>query len=122
MQTLYAISRMVLLIGLYLLAGTAAADRLNQTIATLEKGEAAFGIFSGDRSMSNARSLARAPIDFVLIDMEHGPYDAESLQRFLLGMTDKSAIASSGTSWISSFVFPSCTMLPLRRVVSRLLL
>ncbi len=97
MQTLYAISRMALLIGLYLLAGTASADRLNQTIATLEKGEAAFGIFSGDRSMSNARSLARAPIDFVLIDMEHGPYDAESLQRFLLGMTDKSAIASSGS-------------------------
>ena len=57
MQTLHAISRMALLIGLYLLAGTASADRLNQTIATLEKGEAAFGIFSGDRSMSNARSL-----------------------------------------------------------------
>ena len=47
MQTLYAISRMALLISLYLLAGTASADRLNQTIATLEKGEAAFGIFSG---------------------------------------------------------------------------
>ena len=41
MQTLHAISRMALLIGLYLLAGTASADRLNQTIATLEKGEAA---------------------------------------------------------------------------------
>ena len=29
--------------------------------------------------------------------MEHGPYDAESLRRFLPGMTDKSAIASSGS-------------------------
>ena len=96
MQTLHAISRMALLIGLYLLAGTASADRLNQTIATLEKGEAAFGIFKIDPCRT--RSLARAPIDFVLIDMEHGPYDAESLQRFLLGMTDKSAIASSGVS------------------------
>ena len=74
-----------------------AADRLNQTIAVLESGGAAFGIFSGDRSPSNARRLARSDLDYVFIDMEHGPYDAESLQQFLFAMTDKAAIAESGS-------------------------
>jgi len=82
---------------LALFSTQANAERLNQTIQTLSSGQAAFGIFSGDRSLANARALARAPIDFVLIDMEHGPYDAESLQSFLLGMTDKSSIATSGS-------------------------
>lgn len=85
------------LLILALCSTQANAERLNQTIQTLSSGQAAFGIFSGDRSMANARALARAPIDFVLIDMEHGPYDAESLQSFLLGMTDKSSIANSGS-------------------------
>ena len=82
---------------LALFSTQANAERLNKTIQTLSSGQAAFGIFSGDRSLANARALARAPIDFVLIDMEHGPYDAESLQSFLLGMTDKSSIATSGS-------------------------
>jgi len=82
---------------LALFSTQANAERLNQTIQTLSSGQAAFGIFSGDRSLANARALARAPIDFVLIDMEHGPYDPESLQSFLLGMTDKSSIATSGS-------------------------
>ena len=77
-------------------AGALAADRLNHTIAVLEDGGAAFGIFSGDRSASNARRLARSDLDYVFIDMEHGPYSAESLQQFLFAMTDKAAIAKSG--------------------------
>lgn len=84
-------------LALTLFSAQSHAERLNQTIETLSSGQAAFGIFSGDRSMANARALSRAPIDFVLIDMEHGPYDAESLQSFLLGMTDKSSIASTGS-------------------------
>ncbi|MEM6708756.1 MAG: aldolase/citrate lyase family protein [Pseudomonadota bacterium] len=74
-----------------------AAERLNHTISVLESGGAAFGIFSGDRSPSNARRLARSDLDYVFIDMEHGPYDAESLQQFLFAMTDKAAIAESGS-------------------------
>ena len=80
-----------------ILGQKASAERLNHAIALFEKDQAAFGIFSGDRSFANARSLARAPIDFVLIDMEHGPYDSERLQAFLLGMTDKNRIAQTGS-------------------------
>lgn len=76
---------------------TLAAERLNHTISVLESGGAAFGIFSGDRSASNARSLARSDLDYVFIDMEHGPYDAESLQQVLFAMTDKAEIAKTGS-------------------------
>ena len=57
--------------------------RLNRTIELLAQGEPTFGIFSGDRSLNNARSLARSNLDFVLIDMEHGPLDFETLRIFL---------------------------------------
>lgn len=70
---------------------------LNRTAELLEEGETTFGIFSHDRSLTNARSLSRSDLDFILIDMEHGPYDPETLERFLLGMTDKARIASEET-------------------------
>ena len=60
---------------LYNSVSTSQAERLNHTIEVLESGGAAFGIFSGDRSLSNARNLARSDLDYVFIDMEHGPYD-----------------------------------------------
>lgn len=72
------------------------AVRLNRTIELLEAGQATFGIFSHDRSLENARALARSGLDFVLIDMEHGPLDIETLRVFLLGMTDKARIMAKG--------------------------
>lgn len=80
----------------------ASAERLNHTIEVLEAGGAAFGIFSGDRSPSNARRLARSDLDYVFIDMEHGAFDAESLQSFLLAMTDKASIAKDGSLKMST--------------------
>ncbi len=70
--------------------------RLNRTIELLAAGQSTFGIFSHDRSLENARSLARSGLDFVLIDMEHGPLDIETLRMFLLGMTDKRRILEKG--------------------------
>lgn len=70
--------------------------RLNRTIELLEAGQATFGIFSHDRSLENARALARSGLDFVFIDMEHGPLDIERLRIFLLGMTDKARIMAKG--------------------------
>ena len=70
--------------------------RLNRTIELLAQGKPTFGIFSGDRSLNNARSLARSNLDFVLIDMEHGPLDFETLRIFLLSMTDKRSIMQKG--------------------------
>jgi 4-hydroxy-2-oxoheptanedioate aldolase len=70
--------------------------RLNRTIELLAGGRPAFGILSHDRSVENARALARSGLDFVIIDMEHGPLDIESLRLFLLGMTDKERIVAKG--------------------------
>ena len=50
-----------------------------------------------DLSLENARSLARADIDYVYVDMEHGPMDFGALHTFLLGMIDKQAIAEAGS-------------------------
>ncbi|MFK7863170.1 MAG: HpcH/HpaI aldolase/citrate lyase family protein [Pseudohongiellaceae bacterium] len=72
-------------------------QRLNKAIELLENGKPAFGLLSFDYSLNNARSLARSGLDFVIIDMEHAPFDVERLREFLLGMTDKRAILEKGT-------------------------
>ncbi len=72
------------------------AARLNRTIELLAEGRATFGILSHDRSLDNARALARSGLDFVIIDMEHGPLDIETLRVFLLGMIDKARILQKG--------------------------
>lgn len=74
------------------------SPRLNRSIELLAQGRATFGILSHDRSLENARALARSDLDldFVIIDMEHGPFDVESLRTFLLGMIDKQRIIAKG--------------------------
>ena len=74
-------------------AAQAAGDvRLNRTIELLESGRPALGVLAFDYSLGNARALARSGLDFIIIDMEHSPFDVEQLRLFLLGMTDKRAI------------------------------
>ena len=72
------------------------APRLNRTIELLSEGRATFGILSHDRSLDNARALARSALDFVILDMEHGPLDVETLRVFLLGMIDKQRLLQNG--------------------------
>ena len=64
---------------------------LNPVIAKLATGEAFVGVNTGDLSLENARSLARAPIDYVYVDMEHTPLDISGLHMFNIGMIDKAA-------------------------------
>jgi len=71
-------------------------DHLNRTIETIVDGKPAFGIFSGDFSLANARALATSELDFIFIDMEHTPFDLETLQTFLLGMTNKERVLEKG--------------------------
>jgi 4-hydroxy-2-oxoheptanedioate aldolase len=81
-------------------AGVAAQEvdtRLNKAIALLENDEPAFGLLSFDYSLTNARSLSRSGLDFIIIDMEHAPFDVERIREFLLGMTDKRAILEKGS-------------------------
>jgi len=70
--------------------------RLNRTIELLEQGQSTFGIFSKDRSLDNARELAKSNLDFIIIDMEHAPFDTETLRSFLLGMIDKRGLLEKG--------------------------
>jgi 4-hydroxy-2-oxoheptanedioate aldolase len=77
-------------------AAQAQQVRLNRSIETLENGQPVFGIFTGNFSHANARALARSGLDYILIDMEHSPLGFETLHAFLLGMTDKAAVARQG--------------------------
>ena len=72
------------------------ATRLSRVIDLLDGRDAVFGIISSDRSLNNARSLARSGLDFIIIDMEHGPWSPETLRVFLLGMTDRQRTAANG--------------------------
>jgi 4-hydroxy-2-oxoheptanedioate aldolase len=69
---------------------------LNPVIEKLAAGKPFIGFQTGDLSMQNARTLARADIDYVYIEMEHGPMDFAGLHQFTLGMIDKAAILKKG--------------------------
>lgn len=71
---------------------------INRSIETLEKGQPIFGLFTGNFSLANARALARSNLDYIFIDMEHTPFSMETLHEFLVGMTDKEAIAKQGNT------------------------
>ncbi len=93
----------VLLLGIALLLLAAvpsaqdAGGHLSSVVDKLSRGERVFGVSTYDLSLENARSLARSDIDYVYVDMEHGPMDFTALHTFLLGLIDKQAIAESGS-------------------------
>ncbi len=70
--------------------------RMNRTIELLESGQSAFGVLSADYSLANAQTLANSNLDFIIIDMEHYPFEVERMRLFLLGMTDKRQIQQKG--------------------------
>ena len=55
---------------------------LNPVIAKLEAGEIVYGLSTQDLSLSYARQVARAPADFIYVDMEHSPMDFPALSVF----------------------------------------
>ncbi len=75
---------------------------LNRSIETLQKDEPIFGLFTGNFSLANARALARSGLDYILIDMEHTPFNPQLLQEFLIGMSDKQAIAQQGNTQMAT--------------------
>lgn len=70
--------------------------RLNRTIELFEQGKPAFGTFVQNFSVRTAMSVARSGLDYILVDMEHAPYDVAQLQTFLMAMTDKQNIIKKG--------------------------
>jgi 4-hydroxy-2-oxoheptanedioate aldolase len=88
--------------GLALLVSSApgaqrAPVHLNPVIEKLSQGKAFVGVNTGDLSLENARTLARAPIDYVYVDMEHTPLDIAGLHTFNIGMIDRAAAAKKGS-------------------------
>ena len=72
------------------------AVHLNPVIAKLVEGKTVYGLNTGDLSLAYAREVARAPVDFVYVDMEHNPLDFPALHMFLMGMTDKATVLKKG--------------------------
>ena len=69
---------------------------LNPVIAKLAEGKTVYGLNTGDLSLVNARDTARAPVDFVYVDMEHNPLDFPALHLFLMGMSDRGMVLKKG--------------------------
>ena len=78
------------------LSAQQAVKHLNPVIEKLAAGKPFIGFQTGDLSLENARTLARADIDYVYLEMEHGPMDFEGMHRFTVGMIDKTAILKKG--------------------------
>jgi 4-hydroxy-2-oxoheptanedioate aldolase len=74
-----------------------AVKHLNPVIEKLAAGKPFIGFQTGDLSLQNARTLARADIDYVYMEMEHGPMDFAGLHQFTVGMIDKEAILKKGS-------------------------
>jgi len=90
-----------------------AEEHLSPLIAKLAADDLAFGVSTYDLSLENARSLARSDLDYVYVDMEHGPMDFVALQTFLLGLTDRAAVAEQGS--VAQTVTPLVRLAPYGR-------
>src|SRR5260370_33372360 len=92
----------LLAVGLATLTGPLSAQEavkhLNPVIEKLAAGKPFIGFQTGDLSLQNARTLARADIDYVYMEMEHGPMDFSGLHQFTVGMVDKAAILTKGNA------------------------
>jgi 4-hydroxy-2-oxoheptanedioate aldolase len=72
------------------------SPRINRFIELMEAEKPAFGIFSSNVSTRTGANVAGSGLDFVIIDLEHSPYDPTRLEGYLLGMLNKAEIARNG--------------------------
>src|SRR5438477_326645 len=70
--------------------------RLNPAIRALESGNPAFVTFSPPE-IGAAQSVAAAPYDGVVFEMEHNPYDIRTLRDCMQYMLDRAQIVKSGS-------------------------
>src|SRR5580693_3729916 len=100
------IAAVAVLVGAWgTLCAQSTPKHLNPVIEKLAAGQPFIGFQTGDLSLENARGLARANIDYVYLEMEHGPMDFEGLHRFSVGMIDKAAILKKGNAQPSVAIF-----------------
>ncbi|MGV3660464.1 MAG: HpcH/HpaI aldolase family protein [Prosthecobacter sp.] len=60
--------------------------RLSHLVDTLASDRAAVGIFSSVREFTMARVVGAGSLDYQIIDMEHGPFDTETLRQQLVNL------------------------------------
>jgi 4-hydroxy-2-oxoheptanedioate aldolase len=82
----------------------APSGRVNRFIETLQKGKPVLGIWCYDHSMRNAAVLADSSLNFIVIDMEHGPLDFPVLGQFLQGMLSRGEANVSLSPRVTSIV------------------
>jgi 4-hydroxy-2-oxoheptanedioate aldolase len=82
-----------------------AVKHLNPVVEKLAAGKPFIGFQTGDLSLQNARTLARAEIDYVYLEMEHGPMDFAGLHQFTIGIIDKAAILKKGNAQPNVAIF-----------------
>jgi 4-hydroxy-2-oxoheptanedioate aldolase len=70
--------------------------RLNRFIELMEANQPAFGLFSSIVSTRNGSAMAGSGLDFVIVDLEHTPFDLTRLEGYLLGMINKAEILKKG--------------------------
>ncbi len=70
--------------------------RLNRLVELFEQDRPAVGIFAFTIDTRAACYVASSGLDFVVVDLEHTPYDTKSLETYLLGMIDKRRIIEKG--------------------------
>src|SRR5437764_15122701 len=90
----------LLMAGMMTQAGTLAAQEvkhLNPVIEKLAAGKPFIGFQTGDLTLGNARTMARASADYVYVDMEHTPLDFPGLNQFAMGMVDKATALKKGS-------------------------
>jgi 4-hydroxy-2-oxoheptanedioate aldolase len=71
--------------------------RMNRVVELMKTNQPALGIFSWNLSARTAAWVAsNKKMDFVVIDLEHSPYDVSRLEAYLLAMVDKRQILQKG--------------------------
>ena len=70
---------------------------LNPAIERLSKGQPIIGFGAGDLSLGRCRQNARLDVDFVYVDMEHGPLNFDALANCVAAMTDPATALKTGS-------------------------
>ncbi len=98
-RALFLLALIILLVSVLVPAPRAQKKlHINPVVDKLSQGKSVIGVSTSDLSFENARALARSDIDFVRLEMEHGPMDFTAAKNFLIGMIDKQTAVKKGNA------------------------
>ncbi len=101
-QTLAIAASLLLVLALVLPPITVSARQtfmhLNPAIERLAAGDPIIGTSTTELSLANCHALARLDMDYVYVDMEHGPLNLEGLAHCVAAMVDKAWILKQGNA------------------------